>query len=143
MSSPASPQPSQPRASPPRRQPLARSRWPWIGLACIGCSIGGALLWAKLRPDPSDPSAVAQQPDVASPIDDLPGDGTTPDRMSIDRMIREGRFEAALRLCGAGAEGSAGAALDALDFRAALCLEALGDRDKAISRFRTVSGRNP
>ena len=127
-----------------KRGPLGRlARLRWLGLAVLGisCTVGGAFLSAKLRPgSPHTENEKASETGRAA--DDEPGDGAQPDCTRIDNQIREGRYESALALCREATPRPTGAALDALEFRAALCLEGLGERDQALTAFRTVAGRN-
>ncbi len=61
----------------------------------------------------------------------------------IDGHIRAGRHDQALALCRDGVKRTTGVALDALDYRAALCLELRGEREKAVELYGAIINRRP
>ena len=107
----------------------------------VGSTITGAVLSNKVQPGKSAP--LASEPNLAALPDSTDTENPRSVLESVDQSIREGRYEAALSLCRTESARATGTALDALDYRGAVCLEALGDPNNALEAYRTLSSRNP
>jgi tetratricopeptide (TPR) repeat protein len=113
-------------APPPRRRKLLRLVLP---LAFLGLGTAAGATWVATRPKPEKPPAVEIHPVAAFPP-------SAPVASRIDILVRAGCYDEALALCRSEPRTESGEENRSLDYCEALCLEALGQWEKADAAYR-------
>jgi len=113
--------------------------WPFVCLLQLGL-IGGWVFTRYVNPlhpaGPESPGA-GENNETAETLDALkPGEVPTVERG--DELMREGRYDLALKVYDPLAGPASGALRDALQYRVALCQEGLGRTDQALKAYRVV-----
>jgi tetratricopeptide (TPR) repeat protein len=144
---PPSPTSPAPKARGPVPQPARGKRvlLRFLLVVLLAGGFGVGVLLSRMFWKPGAESAHPENPEGGSESEsgaEPSGDsGTLYAR--IDAQIRAGHHDQALALCKEGARRNTGVALDALDYRAALCLEVRGEREKALGIYGSIVNRTP
>ena len=136
------------KATTPVPQPTSRKvmliRLLLLLILVVGGFGGGILLSTKVLRSGHD-HQTHEEPEGGAARENI--EKITPEGVTnfarIDSLIRDGHHEQALAMCLAGAKRTTGAALDALEYRAAFCLEVRGEQDKAFATYRAIINRSP
>jgi tetratricopeptide (TPR) repeat protein len=134
---------SAPVASPAAARPapkrgVLRYVWPFVCLMQLGL-IGGWLFtryWHPAHPIAEEPSAEEKSDRQASRDSLKPGEVPTVEHG--DELLREGRYDLALKVYEPLAGTATGALRDALQYRVGLCQEGLGQNEQALKAYRVV-----
>ncbi len=125
------------------------AKWGIAVALLAACAAGGVALSGLLRPAaPAGPGEGEAAAETKTPEQAEGSEATSEaaiaasgDPTRFDRLLTDGRFAEALTAAGGLREKVGAAGRDALDYRVAVCLEALGRTDEATTAYEAVAGR--